>query len=61
MHLSASEVVVSSRDLAWVDVGWRDEPGYSGFDLDLPLLFVDQMVVMAAQERAVVCAGGSAA
>jgi hypothetical protein len=45
--------------LVWVDVGWRDEPGDPGFDLDVPLFFVDQVVVMGAEQCAVVGAGGS--
>ena len=53
-------MVVSLGLLTRVDVGWRDEPGDAGFDLDLPLLFVDKVVVMGAQEGAVVSAGGSA-
>ena len=53
-------VVVSLGFLAGVDVGWRDEPGDAVFDLDLPLLFVDEVVVMAAEEGAVLGAGCSA-
>jgi hypothetical protein len=53
-------VVVSLGFLGGVDVGWRDEPGDAGFDVDLPLFFVDEVVVMGAQEGAVVGAGGSA-
>jgi hypothetical protein len=40
--------------LAGVDVGWRDEPGDAGFDLDGPLLFVDEVVVMGAKQGSVV-------
>ena len=46
--------------LAGVDVGWRDEPGDPVFDVDFPLFFVDQVVVVGAEEDAVVGAGGSA-
>jgi hypothetical protein len=54
-------VVVLSGLLAGVDVGWRDEPGGPVFEVDFPLFFVDQMVVVGAEEDAVVGAGGSAA
>jgi hypothetical protein len=52
-------MMVASGLLVWVDVGWRDEPGDAGVDLDGPLFFVDEVVVMGAQEGAVVGAGGS--
>jgi hypothetical protein len=53
-------VVVLSGLLAGVDVGWRDEPGDAVFHVDFPLLFVDQVVVVAAEQDAVVGVGGSA-
>jgi hypothetical protein len=40
------EVVVASGFLAWVDVRGRDEPGDAGAELDGPLFFVDQVVVV---------------
>ena len=46
--------------LAWVDVGWRDEPGDAVVDVDFPLFFVDEVVVVGAEEGAVVGVGGSA-
>jgi hypothetical protein len=55
-----SEVVVSLWLLVWVDVGWWFEPGDAGFDLDGPLFFVDEVVVMGAEQGSVVGAGGSA-
>ena len=51
-------VVVLSGLLAWVDVGRGDEPGDAVFDVDFPLFFVDQMVVVGAEEDAVVGAVG---
>jgi hypothetical protein len=53
-------VVVSLGFLVGVDVGWRYEPGHAFGDMDLPLFFVDEVVVMGAQEGAVVGAGCSA-
>ena len=46
--------------LLWVDVGWGDVPGDAGAELDGPLFFVDEVVVVCAEECAVVgggCAG----
>ena len=53
-------VVVASGFLVGVDVRWRDEPGDAGFEVDLPVFFVDEVVVVGAEEDAVVGAGGSA-
>jgi hypothetical protein len=53
-------MVVSSGFLTGGDVGWRDEPRDTRFDLDFPLFLVDEVVVMGAQKGAVVGAGGSA-
>ena len=53
-------MVVSLGFLAGVDVGWGDEPGDAVFDVDCPLFFVDEVVVMGAEEGAIVGAGGSA-
>jgi hypothetical protein len=53
-------VVVAAGFLVGVDVGWGDEPWDAGFDVDLPLFFVDEVVVVGAEEGAVVGAGGSA-
>ena len=57
---SAPEVSVPLGPLAWVDVGWRDEPGDPGVDLGGPLFLVDEVVVMGAEQGSVVCTGGSA-
>ena len=46
--------------LAGVDVGWRDEPGDAVFDVDCPQFLVDEVMVVGAEEDAVVGAGGSA-
>ena len=54
------EVGVPLWFLAGVDVGWRDEPRDPGFNQDVPLFLVDQMVVMGTQQRAVLGAGGPA-
>ena len=40
------QVVVASGFLAWVDVWGRDELGDAGAELDGPVFFVDQVVVM---------------
>jgi hypothetical protein len=45
--------VVAAGALLRVYVGRRDEPGNPGADLDDPLFFVDQMVVMRAEQGAV--------
>jgi hypothetical protein len=55
-----SEVPVSSGLLVWVDVGWGEEPGDAGFDVDGPQFFVDEVVVMGAEQGSVVGAGASA-
>ncbi|HEY3572580.1 MAG TPA: hypothetical protein VGK98_02005, partial [Arthrobacter sp.] len=39
-------VVVLSGLLAWVDVGWGYEPGDAVFEVDVPLFFVDEVVVV---------------
>ena len=52
-------VVVLPGPFAWVNVGRWDELGDAVFDVNIPLFFVDQMVV-GAEEDAVVGAGGSA-
>jgi hypothetical protein len=57
---TSCSIVVAAWFLVWVDVGWRDEPGDAGFDLDGPVFFVDEVVVMGAEEGSVVGAGGSA-
>lgn len=48
------EVAVLAWLLAWVDVGWLDEPGHACLDLDVPFFVVDQMVVVAAQQDTIV-------
>jgi hypothetical protein len=48
-----SVVVVASGFFGGVDVGWGDEPGDAGGDVDLPLFFVDEVVVVGAEEDAV--------
>ena len=53
------EVVVLSGLLGGVDVWWWDEPGGAVGHVDGPLFFVDEVVVVAAEEGAVVGAGGS--
>jgi hypothetical protein len=55
-----SVVVVSAWFLFGVDVGWGDEPGDAGSHVDRPLFFVDEVVVVGAEEGAVVGVGGSA-
>jgi hypothetical protein len=55
-----SVVVVASGFLLGVDVGWWGEPGDAGVDVDFPVFFVDEVVVVGAEEDAVVGAGGSA-
>jgi hypothetical protein len=55
-----SVVVVASGFLGGVDVGWVLEPGDAGGDVVLPLFFVDEVVVVGAEEDAVVGVGGSA-
>ena len=55
------EVVVAAGALVRVEVGWRDEPGNPGPEPDGPRLFVDQVVVMGAQQGPVLRARGSAA
>ncbi|GAA1274239.1 hypothetical protein GCM10009589_30680 [Arthrobacter pascens] len=57
---SCAVVVVAAGFLVGVDVRWRDEPGDAGSHVDGPLFFVDEVVVMGAQEGAVVGAGGAA-
>jgi hypothetical protein len=52
--------VVAAGFLAGVDVGWRDEPGDAVCDGDLPLFFMDEVVMVGAEQDAVVGAGGSA-
>lgn len=47
------EVVVSPGFTVRVGVGWRDEPGHAGLDLDVPVFLVDQVVMMTAEQRAV--------
>ena len=46
-------VVVASGFLVGVDVGWGDEPGGAGFHGDGPVFFVDEVVVVAAEEGSV--------
>ena len=46
--------------LGGVDVGWRCVPGDAVVDVDLPLFFVDEVVVVGAEEGAVLGAGCSA-
>ena len=53
-------VVVAAGFLVGVDVEWRADPGDAGSHVDGPLFFVDEVVVMGAQEGAVVGVGGSA-
>jgi hypothetical protein len=53
-------VVVAAGFLVGVDVGWGDEPGDAGFEVDFPVFFVDQVVMVGAEQDAVVGAGGSA-
>ncbi len=53
------EVVVLSGLLGGVDVWWGDEPGGAVGHVDGPLFLVDEVVVVAAEEGAVFCAGGS--
>jgi hypothetical protein len=55
-----SEVVVALGLLVGVDVGWWFEPGDAGCDVDGPVFFVDEVVVMGAEQGAVGGAGGSA-
>ena len=45
------EVVVASLFLAWVDVRGWDEPGDAGAELDGPMFFVDQVLVVCEQSR----------
>ena len=44
--------------LGGVDVRRRDIPGDAVFDTDFPLFFVDEVVMVAAQEGTVVGGGG---
>lgn len=55
-----AEVVVALGFLVGVEVGWRGEPGDAGAEVDGPLFFVDDVVVVGAEECSVVGAGGSA-
>ena len=61
VEVGGAEVVVASGFLAGVDVGWRDEPGDAGADLDGPVFFVDYVVVVGAEQCRVFCSGCSAA
>ena len=45
--------------LGGVDVWWWDEPGDAVGHVDGPLFFVDEVVVVAAEEGAVFGAGGA--
>ena len=51
--------MVLSGLLGGVDVWWWDEPGDAVWHVDGPLFFVDEVVVVGAEEGAVVGAGGS--
>jgi hypothetical protein len=53
-------VAVLSGFLVRVDVGWWREPWNAGFDVDFPLFFVDEVMVVSAEKDAVIRAGGSA-
>jgi hypothetical protein len=55
-----SVVVVSAGCLFGVDVGWGDEPGDAGSHVDRPLFFVDEVVVVGAEQGGVVCSCGAA-
>ena len=52
--------MVASWCLVGVDVGWGDEPGDAGVHGDGPLFFVDEVVVVGAEEGAVVGSCGAA-
>src|SRR4249919_432747 len=54
------EVVVAPGPLAGVEVGWRDEPGDAASDVDGPVFLVDHVVVVGAEQHAVLGSGGSA-
>ncbi|GAT89809.1 hypothetical protein CVCC1112_4468 [Paenarthrobacter nicotinovorans] len=53
-------VVVASWCLVGVDVGWGDEPGDAVLDGDAPVFFVDEVVVVGAEQGGVVCSCGAA-
>jgi hypothetical protein len=53
------EVVVLLGFLGGVDVAWGCEPWDAVAGVDGPLFFVDEVVVMGAEEGAVVGAGGA--
>lgn len=55
-----SEVQVASGCLAGIDVGWGFEPCHAGVHGDGPAFFVDDVVMVAAQQGAVVGSGGAA-
>jgi hypothetical protein len=46
-------VVVASGCLFGVDVWWWGEPGHACCDVDTPVFFVDEVVVVAAEQGAV--------
>jgi hypothetical protein len=53
------EVVVLLGFLGGVDVAWGCEPGDAVEGVDGPLFFVDEVVVMGAEQDAVADVGGA--
>ena len=53
-------VVVASWCLVGVDVWWWGEPGHAGGHVDPPLFLVDDVVVVAAEQGAVLGSRGAA-
>ncbi|MDP9693646.1 UNVERIFIED_ORG: hypothetical protein J2X79_001194 [Arthrobacter globiformis] len=55
------EVVVAAGCSAGVEFWWGFEPGHLVGDFDVPVFFVDEVVVVAAEQDAVAGSSGSAA